>query len=72
MRILEILTPGTRPFDGNWGNVTIDSNRGIMTLSFDGGEVRLGKTLVSAGDFSVFIKSGQMKLFQRPSVHEGA
>ena len=52
MKILEVWSRGLGPLDGTWGDVTIDTKSGEMTLKFDGGEMRFGKTLVSAGSFA--------------------
>jgi hypothetical protein len=54
LRILEVLASGDQLRDGNWGDMTIDTKGHSITLNFDGGEVRLGKTLVSAGDYSIW------------------
>ena len=54
MKIVETLSAGDAPLDGTWGDATIDTKNGDMTWHFDGGEMRFGKTLVSAGDFLVW------------------
>jgi hypothetical protein len=54
MRVLEILSPGNLPLDGKWGDVTIDTKNRLLTIDFDGGEIRLGKALISAGEYSVW------------------
>lgn len=54
MRILETLSAGKSLSDGTWGDIAIDTKNAVMSITFDGGEVYLGKTLVSAGDFAVW------------------
>jgi hypothetical protein len=54
MKILEISPGGAAPLDGTWGDATFDTTNRDMTWRFDGGEMRFGKTLVSAGDFFVW------------------
>lgn len=58
MSILEILSAGDSPLDGTWGDATIDTKNRVMTFNFDGGEIRLATTLVSAGDFSIWKPTG--------------
>lgn len=54
LTILDILSPGQSALDGKWGDVEIDTKSDAMLLRVDGGELRLGTTLVSAGDFAVW------------------
>lgn len=52
--LIEVVKQGTVPIYGNWGNATIDTVSRRLTLNQDGGELLIGTTVVSAGDFALW------------------